>query len=771
MRILVVGAGALGGLIGARLSEAGEDVTFLENNVARAKLLSDAGLFLSEGETGERLVRLKVVTSVAGMPPVDLVFIAVKSYQTTAAVKNVLPVVGDKTWVLSTQNGIGNVEQIAAVLQHHRILSGITFHSIQHTGPNRLRYRTGIKPIQMAPFDGRLTPEVTAIGDAFNAAGLKTQVVANVDHAVWQKLLHNAVVNPISALTGMSCSELLEDDDLQILMRELNAEIIAVMRARGVPIEDEEDPYRPVVRSQKALAKNRPSMWQDLVRGFRTEIDAMNGGVVREAERLGLKAPVNFAIVKLVHSRERQQQRRADRGARTLEAVKTAQAKMPLKALPRTRLGGMPSGRVPLACAPKLKELIRDYYLDLAEAGRDPQRHVAWCSGFGPVEVLRALGYTPYFPENHAALIGASRLTGKYIRLALADGFSPFASSEMASDIGAMLAGESPLVGIHGIEAIPRPEVLVYNTNFGAYLARWFEYYSHRLGVPLLGLHPPAVLDEVEKIEIDASVQQLLRLIDRLEHLAGRKLDHDELAAVVERSARAALLWGRILDLARNVPSPLTYFDTLIHVAPMLLMRGSEQAITYYEVLLAELEDRIRDGVAAVPGERLRFYWEGPPIWCALRPLASLFLDQQVAVVASTYPRVFALAGLDRDNPIESMATTYTSIFPNRSREQKARWLAGEYQKYAVDAAIYHDARTCPDHSTVRYGLHLRLYRDTNVPAIVIEADTHDLRLVSLDQIRRQVMEQLENLGPAGGHLVAPSSMELENSSTKRAPS
>src|SRR5574342_902459 len=182
----------------------------------------------------------------------------------------------------------------------------------------------------------------------------------------------------------------------------------------------------------------------------------------------------------------------------------------------------MPSGRVPLECAPRLKEIVHGYFQDLARADRDPDRRVAACSGLGPVEIVRAMGYTPYFPENHAALIGASGLQGKYITLALADGFSPFASSEMASDIGAMLAGESPLATIHGLESIPRPEVLVYSTNLGTYVGRWFEYYSHRLGAPLVGLHPPAVLDEVDKIEIDHSVQQLFRLSERLEEVSGR---------------------------------------------------------------------------------------------------------------------------------------------------------------------------------------------------------------------------------------------------------
>ena len=749
MRIVILGAGALGGLIGARLGASGEDVTFLEVNVARAKLLSEQGLFLSESDKGEQHVDVKVVTTLDGQPPADLLFVAVKSYQTESAVQAGLPVIDAKTWILSTQNGIGNVDRIRSVVAGDRIITGITFHSIQHTGPNRMRYRTGIKPIQMAPVDGRLTDEVRAIGEVFRRAGMATEVVESVDAVVWQKLVHNAVVNPVSALTGMNCSELLEDDDMQALMRGLCLEIAGVMKARGTPLEDPEDPYRPIVRSQKALARNRPSMWQDLVRGFRTEIDAMNGGIVAEAERLGLQAPLNWSMVQLVHSRERQQQRRQERGAQVLAEVKEAQAKLPSRPVERVPFAGMPQGRVPLESAPKLKEILAGYWRELAQASAS--KNVAWCSTHGPVEIARAFGYVPYFPENHAALIGASRLTGKYIRLALADGFSPFASSEMASDVGAMMAGETPLAGLHGLAGVPPPAVLLYNTNVGTYVARWFEYYGNRLGAPLLGLHPPPALHEVEKVEVDAAVLQTLRLVDRLESASGRRLDQDRLAEVVERSARAAKLWGEILDLACHTPSPITYFDTLIHVAPMLLMRGTQDAISYYQILLAELKQRIAGKIAAVPGERYRFFWEGAPIWCALRPLASLFMDEGIAVVGSWYSQTYALQGLQRENPIESMATAYTSVYPNRSREYKATYLAREFARHAVDAAIFHDARTAPDHSAARSGLHIRLQRDTGVRSIVIEADTHDLRLVSVDHIRSQLRGFVEERRAAAG--------------------
>ena len=304
MRVLIVGAGAQGGMIGARLTESGQDVTLLEINQARAKLLNEQGLVICETGHEDRCIRVRVVTSLAGLDPVDLVFVSVKSYQTEAAVQGAALVIAPHTRVLSMQNGVGNIEVMARLLDPQKVLGSISYHSVQHIGPNRLRYHRGIKPILIAPCTGGLTPDVQQIAAIFIKAGLQAEATDSIDNATWQKLLHNAVVNPVSALTGLNCDQLLADEDLQLLMRKLCMEMIAVMRARGVPIDDQEDPYRPVIRSQQALGENRPSMWQDLSRQVRTEVDAINGAVVKEAERLGLEAPLHWALVRLVHSAE-----------------------------------------------------------------------------------------------------------------------------------------------------------------------------------------------------------------------------------------------------------------------------------------------------------------------------------------------------------------------------------------------------------------------------------------------------------------------------------
>jgi benzoyl-CoA reductase/2-hydroxyglutaryl-CoA dehydratase subunit BcrC/BadD/HgdB len=363
------------------------------------------------------------------------------------------------------------------------------------------------------------------------------------------------------------------------------------------------------------------------------------------------------------------------------------------------------------------------------------------------------MGLVPYFPENHAALISARGQAAACIARASAEGFSQFASSAMRTDIGANLAGISPLATAHGISGPPAPDVVVYSTNTGHDLLRWFEFYGARYGVPVLGLHPPPALHELERMDVDAAVAQMLRLTSQLEGATGRTLDMDRLGEVVGLTARAAALWGDILALGRSVPAPLTFFDTVVHLAPMLLLRGTEDAVDYYRLLKAEIEERVAEGVAAVPGECHRFYWDGPPIWHALRPLARVFADRRVAVVASTFCDVFTLPGLDPLNPVESMARTYTGVFGNRSEDYKTAFLARRFEQYGVDGAVFHDCRTTPEASHVRYGLAVRAERLTGVLPFVVEADSHDPRLFSGEPLQGQLSDflerQVEHVGAA----------------------
>ncbi len=128
--------------------------------------------------------------------------------------------------------------------------------------------------------------------------------------------------------------------------------------------------------------------------------------------------------------------------------------------------------------------------------------------------------------------------------------------------------------------------------------------------------------------ELYGATEQMLRLIEQIERATGLTLYMDRLGETVAYTAKAAKLWDEILDLARAEPAPLTFFDMLIHMTPMVVLRGTPEAVEYYAMLKSEVEDRIAKGIAAVPGETQRFYWDGPPIWSALRPLSRIFADR-----------------------------------------------------------------------------------------------------------------------------------------------
>src|SRR5450759_5676534 len=124
-----------------------------------------------------------------------------------------------------------------------------------------------------------------------------------------------------------------------------------------------------------------------------------------------------------------------------------------------------------------------------------------------------------------------------------------------------------------------------------------------------------SALHEMGSTESYAAVEQLLRLVEQVERATGLTLSMDRLGATVAYTAAAAQLWRDILDLACTAPAPLTFGDMLTHMTPMVVLRGTPEAVAYYELLKSEVEDRVASGIAAVPDERQRFYWDGPPIW------------------------------------------------------------------------------------------------------------------------------------------------------------
>jgi benzoyl-CoA reductase/2-hydroxyglutaryl-CoA dehydratase subunit BcrC/BadD/HgdB len=182
-------------------------------------------------------------------------------------------------------------------------------------------------------------------------------------------------------------------------------------------------------------------------------------------------------------------------------------------------------------------------------------------------------------------------------------------------------------------------------------------------------------------------------------------------------------------------------------MGPAVVMRGRQEANDYYQVLLAEMQARVAQKTAAVEGEKLRFYWEGMPVWGKLRSLSELFARLKAAVVVSTYCNSWIFNAFDPADPFASMAEAYCSIFIGQDEAWKENYIADKVQRFAIDGILFHDARTCASNSNNRYGMSQRLSKRLGIPHLVINGDLNDLRCYSEEQTVTNVeafVEQIE---------------------------
>jgi benzoyl-CoA reductase/2-hydroxyglutaryl-CoA dehydratase subunit BcrC/BadD/HgdB len=289
----------------------------------------------------------------------------------------------------------------------------------------------------------------------------------------------------------------------------------------------------------------------------------------------------------------------------------------------------------------------------------------------------------------------------------------------------------------------------VFNTNQCRDVRDWFEWYARAWKVPVIGVRSPRSLEVVTDDDVDAIARQIERLVPDLETVAGTRLDAPRLEHAVRVSRECSDLWELCLQTAAHEPAPLTFFDGTVHMGPAVVLRGAEEANAYYRVLLAELEQRAGESVAAVEGEAFRLYWDGMPIWGRLRALSTLFAEFRTAVVASTYCNSWIFSALDPADPIKSMARASLELFIVRSEEAKEDYIAEMAELYRVDGIVYHDCRTCPNNTNTRYGMPRRLSERTGVPALVLDGDVNDLRCVSDEQSRTNVEGFVEQLADA----------------------
>jgi 2-dehydropantoate 2-reductase len=301
MRIAIVGAGSLGSAFGAGFVRAGHDVTFIDVSAALVNALNATGLTIVDG--GQRTsVAVHATTDPARVARADLVMVFVKAYHTDAAARMLAPLLGPDTVLATLQNGLGAGDVLASHHPAARIVSGVTYHAATVVKPGLVRHSVG--PTFVGPHERADVSGAQILADACAEAGWPAQAMPDVAPAVWKKLLLNCT-NAVAALTGMSGAAQVADAHVHRLLHDVVAEGIAIAHALGHTGIGLEACVRDMDEVLTRAGDGRASMLQDFDAGRRTEIDALNGAVVRAAERLTISVPINRALLSLVKGWER----------------------------------------------------------------------------------------------------------------------------------------------------------------------------------------------------------------------------------------------------------------------------------------------------------------------------------------------------------------------------------------------------------------------------------------------------------------------------------
>ena len=393
-----------------------------------------------------------------------------------------------------------------------------------------------------------------------------------------------------------------------------------------------------------------------------------------------------------------------------------------------------------LKCTARLKEIMtRHYFLARYSKGAKP---VAWVTSGAPVELLRAFDFYTLYPENHGALCGAQRLGPEYCGIAEDHGYHQDLCSYARIDLGHAFSGKTP------VGKLPRPDLLFASNNICQTVLYWYRVLAHRLKIPLLLFDTPYNFEGIRDIDISYMVDQLKGMIPVLEEVSGNPFQEEKFSRVIHRAKDASLTWGRVLETMKNKPAPMTIFDAFVHLAPIVSLRGLPVALQYYQMLLAELEERIDQGIGAILKERKRLMWDNIAIWYKVRDFSRLFADRGMNFVTATYTNAWAetSAHMDVERPFESMARTYGQVILNNNLNYRLKLMEGLIQDYAVDGLVIHSARSCKPYSVGQYDIKRILMERLEIPSVVIEADITDFRAFSEEQTRTRLEAFFETL-------------------------
>lgn len=404
------------------------------------------------------------------------------------------------------------------------------------------------------------------------------------------------------------------------------------------------------------------------------------------------------------------------------------------------------------------KEMLANQFNELSRAKELKKKVVYTFVPGNLTELILSFDMLPVYPEINALQSGMRKKSGSFIKDAEKIGFSEDVCTYVKCDIGMMLNGN---IGPTG-EKLPSPDLLLLSYTGCFTFLKWFENLERLYpGVPVAMLHTPYQEDgKITEDQVNYMVKQLKEdVIPMMEQVSGKKFDEERLSKMMVNSAKAEDLLVKILESAKNVPTPIdAYFAGVYYIGPIFTaFRGTEEAVTYYTELWNEVQERMKLGLGPVTPEgemkeqNFRLVMEGPPNWTNFREFWKIFYDMGAVIVASSYTKVGGVYDQgfrhDPDKPLESLSKYCMGCYTNMNLPQRVELLEKYVKEYKADGFLINSIKSCNSFSAGQLMIMREMEQRTGVPVGFIESDLVDPRYFSYANIKNRLESYFQMLG------------------------
>ncbi len=401
----------------------------------------------------------------------------------------------------------------------------------------------------------------------------------------------------------------------------------------------------------------------------------------------------------------------------------------------------VPFKPVRLATSAALGTLNENYYRDLANAKADG-KPVIWITSMTPIELIYAFDGIPFLPENYSALCSSRKVAAEFCESAEGRGMPQGLCSYALCMFGSIFEQRGAL----GDEGAGKPDILLATEGACATHPKWWEAMQRQFNCPLIIIDAAYTVDgdmlpEHHKSYLEAEIKKAAY---ELEEYTGRKFDIDRLREVVTLSDRASELWDEIDEMRAAVPTPVTQIDVFTCLFALVTLRGTREAVEFYEQLRDEVKERLDNGVGAIPNEKFRLIWDLFPVYHNMR-LLNYFAEFGAAFVTDLYGNAFS-GRVDASDPFGSLAERYLSFFMRSASLGKSELYKQRIEKYHVDGIVFHSNRCCRCFSAEQPETGQILREELGLPSMTFEADMVDPRIFDDAQVKARVETFIEML-------------------------